>query len=51
VKTTRSRRHEKREPGATLMKAKSFGAGVMFMKRRAPVPKLCHFSDSSATRK
>jgi len=36
--------------GATLMKTKSSGAGAgtMFMKRRAPEPELCHFSDGSA---
>jgi len=33
---------------ATLIKAKSSGAGAMFMKRRAPEPELCHFYDGSA---
>jgi len=34
---------------ATLMKPKSFGAGAMFMKIRAP--ELCHFYDGSAALK
>jgi len=35
--------------GATRVKTKSSGAGVavMFMKRRAPEPELCHFYDGT----
>jgi len=43
----------KKRAGATLMKTKSsrVGAGVMFMKRRAPKLELCHFYDCSAALK
>ena len=34
--------------GATHMKTMSSGAGAMFMKKRAPGPKLYHFYDDSA---
>jgi len=35
------------EAGATLMKTKSSGAGVMFMKRRTPELELCDICDGS----
>ena len=48
-----SRRHlmekESSRAGATLMKTKNAEVGAMFIKRRAPEPKLCHFYDGFAT--
>jgi len=37
--------------GAIVMETKSSGAGIMFVKRRAPEPQLCHFYNGSAALK